>query len=387
MSPNPTARPRRCILLAIAAVVVALAAGIATIVPWRSPDTRWRALGQPLGEVARVGWITGPDSVNRTAERWNVHGADLGHPILHDGDLFLVFGDIWGADGSEGDDWRSNGIARMASADPREGTRIAAMVTDGDGQSAELLHSQKIEGEEKTVIPTHGISVDGQMILHYMSVRRWLDHGRWEVGHAGFATSDDDGATWTRRPDAVLAGDGPFAQVAMVADGAHVLVFGIPAGRFGPVHLARAPRTELLDLESWGYWDGTTWRTDRRAAVPVVHGPVGELSVQWNEHLGRWLMLYLDESVGAVMLRSAPAPAGPWSAPRLVTAAEQYPQLYAPYIVPGADTGNELYFTMSQFGPYQVGLMRLGLSSIGLVPDQTQSATEPDPADLATAAT
>lgn len=349
--------------------MTAAAVAIVAVAPWEpGPDTRWRALGQPLGDVERVGWITGDDSVNDTADRWNVHGTDLGHPLLHDGELYLVFGDTWGADGSEGDDWRSNGLARMASSDPRDGVAIAEMVTDEHGWSDELLPSAKTDGVEKTVIPTYGISIGDRMVLHYMSVRRWLDDGDWEVGHAGFAHSDDDGRTWVV-DDAVLAGDGGFAQVAMVDDGPHVLIYGIPAGRFGDVRLARALRADLLDVDAWQYWDGLGWSDDEAGAAVVAPGPVGELSVRWNEHLGRWLMMSLDERYGAVMLRTAESPTGPWSGPVLVTAAEQYPQLYAPYIVPGTDTGDDLYFTMSQFGPYQVALMKVRLSSLVLPGD------------------
>lgn len=331
------------------------------------PDIRWRDLDQPLGDVVRVGWITGPDSVNRTDERWNLYGTDLGHPILHDDDLYLVFGDTWGADGSEGDDWRSNGIARMASADPRDGVEIAEMVTDTTGQSAELLASQKISGIEKTVIPTYGISTGDEMVLHYMSVRRWLDNGRWDVDHAGFATSIDDGRTWSIEPEATLPGDGGFAQVAMVDDDDYVMIYGIPSGRLGGVRLARAQRDDLVDLGSWEYWDGDGWGDRVADAALVVNGPVGEFSVQWNDHLGRWVLLGFDASVGAIMLRTAPQPTGPWSDAVLVTSAERFPRLYAPYIIAGTDTGDDLYFTMSQFGPYQVALMKLRLSSVGLV--------------------
>lgn len=371
-------RPRRHLLLPLlTTTLVAVVGSLLVTAPWApDPDTRWRAMGQPLGDVTRVDWITGPDSPNETADRWNVYGTDLGHPVLHHGKLYLVFGDTWGADGQEGDDWRSNGIARLASPDPRDGVTIAEMVTDEAGWSAELLPSAKVDGVEKTVIPTHGISVGDRMVLHFMSVRRWLDDGDWEVGHAGLAVSDDDGRTWQVVDDAVLPGDGDFTQVAMVDDGEHVLVYGIPAGRSGDAHLARARGAALTDLASWEYWDGAGWSPRPEDADPVVSGPVGELSVRWNEHLGRWIMLTLDERFGAIVLRTATTPTGPWSDPVLVTAAEQYPRLYAPYLLPGADTGDDLYFTMSQFGPYQVALMRVRLSSLVLATTASGDAAD-----------
>jgi hypothetical protein len=48
---------------------------------------------------------------------------------------------------------------------------------------------------------------------------------------------------------------------------------------------------------------------------------------------------------------------GPWSPEVTVATARQYPELYAPYMVP-VDTGNDVYFTMSMSGPYEVYLMK-----------------------------
>lgn len=327
-------------------------------VPQPLPDGGIVAAGSFETEV--VATLTGPDSINATEERWNVGATDLGHSFEHKGELYMVFGDTYGPGGRDsGDDWRSNVMARIEDADPTNGLEFVAMVGGDNGRAGELLGSHKINLIEKTVIPTYGISVEGRMYLHYMSVRRWTGPGTWVVGYSGLAYSDDDGHTWTKDPDARWSGAGNFAQVAMVEQDGFVYLYGIPAGRFGSVRLARVASDRMLDLAAYSYWDGTDWIAgDPSAALDIVSAPVGELSVRWSEYHRRWLMMYLDEDRAAIVLRTSAAIDGPWSDARTVLTAESQPQLYAPYLLPSVGEGPDLYFTMSVWEPYNVLLMR-----------------------------
>ena len=311
-----------------------------------------------LVDVARVAQLTGPGSVNATDTRWNISGADLGHMFWNNGSLYMVFGDTYGP--SHGN-WRSNTIARLVSPDPTNGLRIASMITDARGAAAELLGSLKVDAVEHTVIPTYGISVGNRMILHYMSVNRWLTPGRWRLNGSGLAYSDDGGKSWTKDAAVSWPGTSNFGQVAMVASSGDVYLLGIPGGRFGGVQIARVPQADILQLSDYRYWDGRAWRADAASAATVVPGPVGELSVRWSPSLRRWMMLSLDEGRAAVVLRTAPELTGPWSAETVVATARQFPGLYAPYLVP-VDTGRDVYFTMSQAGPYEVFLMKGALT-------------------------
>jgi len=337
------------------------------------PDSS-RATERPLAavtDVDRGAQLTGPGSINATDVRWNVTGADLGHTFIAGGVLYMVFGDTTGH-GPHG--WRSNTMARIDTPDPAAGLRFSGMVTDTTGAAAELLHSLKVDGEEKTVIPTYGIAVGNRMYLHYMSVRRWLTPGRWELNHSGLAYSDDQGRTWTKDPQARWPGTSNFGQVAMTSLDGYVYLFGIPGGRFGGAQLARVPEADLLQLDMYRYWGGRAWTADPGSATIVVPGPVGELSVRWSDALHRWLMMYLDEGRSAIVLRTASRLTGPWGAEEMVTTAARYPQLYAPYMLP-LQTGSDLYFTMSQFGEYQVYLMKLRLHPDALVDPGAVNAT------------
>jgi hypothetical protein len=318
-------------------------------------------LWERLGSLSVTQQLTGPGSPNQTFERWNVGGTDLGFTFFHEGDLYMVFGDTYGRERS---DWRSNTMAKMADVEsPAGGLEIEHFISDPSGRATELLSSQKVYWVEQTVIPTNGTSVDSRMILHYMSVRRWVAPGQWRINHAGLAYSDDGGQTWTKTGP-VWAETSNFGQVAFVQDDSEpgsVYLFGIPAGRFGQVRLARVPGAGILRSAAYEYWDGSGWSRAESEAATVVPAPVGELSVAWSGYLERWVMMYLDERVDAIVVRTADELTGPWTKPSLVASARDHPQLYAPFIIPFDSNEPEIFFTMSRWDSYNVYLMHLRL--------------------------
>lgn len=308
-------------------------------------------------EIAR---LTGPESINRTDTRWKVHGADLGHMFEHRGLLYQVFGDTFGRFGRG---WRSNTMAYARDQDPRGGVVFDGMLTGRRGRARQLLGRRDVPGRVVTVIPTYGLSVGGRMILHYMAVRQWGAPGRWTLDHSGLAYSEDDGSTWDLSGVA-WPGDSNFGQVAFARSEGHVYMFGVPGGRFGELRLARVERERILDGHAYAYWTGKGWVSDRPGeACRVVGAPVGELSVRWNSHYGAWLLMYLDASARAVVLRTADRLIGPWSEARPVVTAAAVPRLYAPYIPPWWNDGPDIFFALSRYDIYNVCWWRTGLRS------------------------
>jgi hypothetical protein len=312
---------------------------------------------------------TGPTSPNRTDLRWQVHGTDLGSSFGYRGRTYFVFGDTFGAPAANPffsvphEDWRSNVMAFSSDSDPADGVTFDDMITDRPGHAAELLSSLKDPGVEQTVIPTYGVAVDDRMFLHYMSVREFGEPGHWTLNYSGLAYSDDGGQTWEKNSGVRWPGDSNFGQVAFVEHGAYVYLFGIPGGRYGGIQMARVPAGSMLDQSAYRYLDGTTWVTDPGAATTVMAGPVGELSVRWSSYYRAWMMMYLVDDKGLVVIRSAPELTGPWSTPRTVVTSAAYPALYAPYLLPRWNSGPDIYFTMSQFGPYNMSLMHTRLAN------------------------
>ncbi|MEO7898536.1 MAG: DUF4185 domain-containing protein [Capsulimonas sp.] len=330
-----------------------------------------------MTKIARVTGATPPGEMlpnpNHTDQNDLLFGTDLG--VLWDegdGEVRIAFGDTygkgWDGDGAGPDsaDWRSNLLALSRDADPEAGLVFTRMVQDTPGHAKELLRARR-DAKEWTVIPTAGVSVGTRQFLHYMSVRHWGAPGYWDTNEGGIAYSDDGGASWTR-PTTPLwpntpAGDSKFQQGAFAKLGDYVYLFGTPNGRHGDACLARVPSSAILDGKAYQYWDGSTWRTGGEAtARQVVRGPIAELSVAYNSYFHRWLMVTLDEDRHALVLRDAPALVGPWTEGKILASAQDFPALYGGYIDPLHNSGPNLYFTLSQWTPYNVFWMRCALS-------------------------
>jgi hypothetical protein len=89
-------------------------------------------------------------------------------------------------------------------------------------------------------------------------------------------------------------------------------------------------------------------------------GPVGELSVRYDQTLNSWEMMYFDQPRGAIVVRLARQPAGPWGDPVPVATSQQYPTLYGGFLDPDSH-GSDIYFTMTQYDRYNVSLMHVRL--------------------------
>lgn len=272
-----------------------------------------------------------------------------------------------------------------------------------------------------------------------MSIRTWDNPGSWTTNYSGIAYSDDGGKTWTVDPDTVRAsgwfrssasyvpGDEHFQQNALVMSDdptdPYVYVYGTPSGRQGSAYVARVNKDQITDLDAYQYWSGADssgngqWVTgDPSAAVPVfgssqtdflpqlykvadfftfglftkiangiwvgglpTNGNVSEMSVQYNEYLGRYVVLYTDGGNNVVM-RVSDSPQGEWS--DTTTLVNNNPLstntgMYAPMVHPmsGTDYFNKvdangdvvednsqyLYYNLSYWGDYNVRLMQTDL--------------------------
>jgi len=343
-------------LLAILPMIPSASGATPIATPRASPEASPVSDILPIEMVAQ---LTGVAGVNDTFADYGVYGTDLGHTFMAGDEMYMIFGDTFGANRS---DWRSSTAAVITDDDPSDGLTFDRMITDREGHARELIPSKKIDFDEITVIPTYGVAVGDRLVLHYMSVRHWGEPGHWELGSSGWAWSDDAGQTWTRDPAATWPGDSNFGQVAIEEHDGYLYIFGIPGGRFGGVHLARVVPERILSIDTYEYWDGSAWVAgDPAAATTIVPAPVGELSVRWNSYYNAWVMMYLNEEKYAIVLRTADEITGPWSDEHVVATGVEYPALYAPYQFPKWNDGPDIFFTMSMFGPYQVYLMKTSL--------------------------
>ncbi|WP_420751766.1 DUF4185 domain-containing protein [Rhodococcus sp. O3] len=319
------------------------------------------------GRARAVAQQTGILSQNRTQDL-NVLGTDLG--IMWDngrGEILTAFGDTAGLglpnllSGSLWA-WRSNVLFRSNDRDLSNGMDFSSAVTDAFGQAKELIPSPKIPFVEISRIPTAGVAVGDTQYLSAMSVKNWGPAGTWETNYSGLIFSNDNGENWAPAPETVRPSEGGnrnFQMSAFLKRDGFVYQYGTPPGRGGLVHLARVPEAQIRDLGAYEYWDGGAWVRDVNAARPLMGDGVAELSVQWNDYLGQFLMLTTDAH-NSVVMRRAPSATGPWSPPEVIVDTRELPSAYGAYIHPWS-SGPDLYFLTTVHQNYNVLLMHTTL--------------------------
>ena len=362
--------------------------------------------GGPAAAIAAptttiVNWVDGPNSPNNTYTRFAISGADLG--ILWDNgqagandQVLMAFGDTFGDCSVSGQQWRSNTLFRSADRnlsdgisvpDPAfgnvyAGSPVLSATPPGSNFSRQIIASLNLAPTEVTIIPTAGISVGTTQYVNFMSVQQWGNPGQWTTNFSAIATSTDNGETWTAnrgtvRPSFYFSvpsvwfnwGNQNFQQGAFVRRDGYVYSFGTPSGRSGSAYVSRVPENALLDLGQYEYWSSPWWNFFGTAswvanspwsATPVISAPVSEMSVQYNDYLNKYVVLYTDGSNNVVM-RTADNPQGPWSASQTLVTSTQLPGgIYAPFIHPWS-AGHDLYFNLSLWSAYSVMLMHTTL--------------------------
>jgi hypothetical protein len=310
----------------------------------------------------------------------------------------------------------SNGLYVRDGIPHDPGKYSGSPMTDPNFSREILGHPQYAIGPEVTIIPTSAISVPGagangatRQYISFMSVRSWDTPGRWTTNYSGIAYSDDNGQNWRselvpassirtaaagRSTVPYVSGNQNFQQGAFVkppagspdAAAGWVYSYGTPAGRGSTVYLSRVNQYEILDQTKYQYWNGSTWVTNNPAAAkPILpattssffgffktttYPSVGEMSVQYNPYLKKYVMLYADKNNNVVM-RTSSTPEGTWSAPTTLVTSTKMPGLYAPMIHPWSGTTNlpqadsqYLYWNVSTWNNYQVRLMRTDLTKV-----------------------
>ncbi|MGA8332151.1 MAG: DUF4185 domain-containing protein, partial [Mycobacterium sp.] len=334
-----------------------------------------------------VDFVTGPNSPNRTLERFGISGTDLGIP-WDNGDpgnpqILMAFGDTFGYCKVRGQQWRYNTLFRSQDRDLAHGIHVADGVPNNPysgspvwapGLSKQVLPSIHKAAHETGVIPTAAVSIGRTQYMNFMSIKNWGRDGEWSTNYSGIARSNDNGQTWGIFPGTIrlagadtvpggrfFPGNQNFQMGAfMPGKDGYMYSFGTPSGRGGAAFLSRVPPNAVPDLTKYQYWngEGKGWvPVDPGAATPIFPGPVGEMSAQYNDYLKQYLVLYTNGGNNDVIARTAPAPEGPWSPEQPLVSSFQMPGgIYAPMIHPWS-TGKDLYFNLSLWSAYDVMLM------------------------------
>ncbi|WP_226468816.1 DUF4185 domain-containing protein [Luteimonas panaciterrae] len=315
-----------------------------------------------------VAKLTGPNSWN---DKWALVGTDLG--VMWDdmrGNVLFAFGDTANTinpNGGPGNFQAKNALVRSRATfeDMRNGIIFDSGVRDQWGNVRTIFEPQY---PQWSCIPTSGFAAGfgstSRQIMSYMQVYDWNDDGRWswKTDHSGLAWSDDDGEHWLWMEGASWANNPDRADVFQVMalapdDDGWVYLGGTQNGRRNDgLHMARVRIDRMHDRTQYEYWDGREYRVGA-PAVSIVPGPVGEPNL--HKFGALWLLTYINVFAnfftGAIQLRTATRPEGPWSAPLNLIGPAQLPGMYGGFMHPWS-RGNTLYTTVSQWNPYCVYL-------------------------------
>ncbi|PST84161.1 carbohydrate-binding protein [Pedobacter yulinensis] len=327
-----------------------------------------------ITQVARVTGRSMPGeklpNPNQTHQRYNLGGTDLGIAWqMGNGNVGIWFGDSYGRDfipvpeggpGKAGA-WRSNVLAFSSDRNLANGLQFDSMYSQqGSAAAAEVIFSpHQTDGKgSHTAIPTAAIHAAGKEYVHYMDVRKWLGPGRWATNVSGLYVSDNAGRSWQAVKDFSFGNNSNFAQAGFAAAGGYVYIMGTPAGRWGRVRLARVKERHVEDQHRWEYRNklGEWVRGREEEASDLFSSPAGELSLAWHPQARCWLLTYLNEQQGALVLRRADSITGPWSDEQVLASYKDFPGLYGAFIYPHVEA-NGFYFLLSVWKPYNVFLM------------------------------
>jgi hypothetical protein len=366
-----------------------------------------KKVAQLTGEFERS---LGPDvkTINQTESRFGLWGTDLGASFEHNGRLWFLFGDTHPVGGHN--EFRppdGDAIAYTRDVNPDRGLRLS-FVTAPDGR----FKAARIPGVSLAAfeVPTGGFSANGKMYAFYTTDSKPSPVGQI-MGRSVLVRSQDNAQTFslvrTVSTDKFInvspvAVNNPTIPGLPTTTGQGLLMWasGKEYRRSNP-YLAFTPLDGVEDGSKTRYFAGTDpatsqpkWSEKEADAVSLFdHPSIGEISVAWNPHLRKWLMLYNADKPRGINLRTADTPWGPWSESQVLfdpgrdkgyrhfmhASTDSGPDdglsdpgqekvwggEYGPYMIPKFSTGSDgkstIYFTMSTWNPYNVVLMKATL--------------------------
>lgn len=354
---------------------------------------------------------------------WDVYGTDLGIPVYSEAQkkMYFLFGDTFGAgnpdDPSKGKNWRGTIAGYTSDLDFTNGIKWEGFLDDANGDARQLVPAHYTPNDakiERTKICQGGIEVNGALYFFYESIRYWGPHasGIWFLNFGGTIKSTDGGKTFSKLYDLtwieptdeegikvardltledmsfVPARGVEFDAKAHVAPGfgqmyatdgkdGYIYVYGRPGGRKKGIKVGRVKKENIESFAAYEYlteFDGdkAVWKPFREGLdaiianpekADVIPAPTSNMSVQYNEYLGKWMLIYFypggegsyfeaDEKPCGIYYSLGDTPYGPFTTPELVL-PYNHPELTRE--LPGAINKNGLYGGFTHEKMYREG--------------------------------
>ena len=334
------------------------------------------------GTILSVEWfeekgqITGEESLNKTQSQWGLGSTDLGTMFELNGAVYMVFGDTFQYSNQVGN-WYKNSMAKITDTENFQNGPVFEWVRVNQNNGG--LVNVRPNTDTGSMIATSGIGDirDGKptLFMHIMEIRRWTSNGtHWVVNGSGWASSTNDGASWTLH-DRIFEGETNFAQIAChKGDDGYLYILGAGPAGYGPVKLCRTPMATLEKKEGYEFFIGTDasgapqWSKNEEDAVVVIDSVNKEIAMSYNPGLECFLFTTIDNVTQQMVIRDAKNLWGPWSKPQVlfdesyVTHADIGQRFfYGSFMYPGfmEDGGKTVYMTLNKWVPYNIQWMKV----------------------------
>lgn len=269
-----------------------------------------------------------------------VTGRDGGSAAMVGGRMLWAFDDtlmtVFGADGfsyrSATAGWATGASTHLAEALDTNGAPYQLVPYT----AAELAYNRAHGPDDRYAMwPNAVVATGPDSALIFFAYLEVLPNGDYDSLGSGVAQLRGGQTVAVRSPELLFANPEPAFQVGSIVVDGDLYLYDCSSGSSCPV--GRAPLAQATNHDAWQAWTGTTWSSDLTAAVPVMTGPPGQLSVSWNAYLNSYLAVYSVGLSNEVDFRTAPRPEGPWSTPTYLFtgrhgwntnyAAQEHPEL------------------------------------------------------------
>lgn len=317
--------------------------------------------------------LTGEKGINQTESRWGFGSGDLGSMFENNGKIYMVFGDTFSSERLQGG-WIHNAIAIGQVDEPANGIQFSQMYIGQEGGGLVV----PMREHTCAMIPSCGFAAgeteNERLYMWVHEIYSWQTGGHRDISGAGWAVSDDGGESWEY--SALFDGDSKFQFVSCWAEDDVLYLYGNYGGGYGETYLMQVSKEQVLDSSAYRYFAGTDeegepiWASTEAEAKPVLDHNEREIGITYNEYLDRYLLTGYDTFNDRMVIHESESLFGPWSdaytlLPNIYAPVElesdKMPHIYGMYTLPSMveDGGKSMYFTLSEYKPYQVYWVRV----------------------------
>lgn len=260
------------------------------------------------------------DALFQTIDDWN--GADGSHSVdLGGGRILWTYADTIVGKIRDGKRTEATIVNNTVGIQERgkvkftvkrdEAGKPEALIVPADGKGWFWIQSGMVSSGRLYLFMSQIEKDKGDGVFAFKQTGEWIgeipnykdDPLKWKVNQVKIPFAD-----YTKSRGLTFGG-------GVTEKGGDFYVFGADEGR---ILTARVPKKAVLDFSKWRFFDGTNWTLDWRLHAAEIKDFADNCSCTYDSKLKKWMLVYTENGLSSkIMLRTAPNPWGPWSAPEV----------------------------------------------------------------------